>query len=329
MKIFIDTNILLDLYHLSGPDLDELKKVLKLVKKNKIELLVSRQIEDEFWRNREGVIFDALKNFRDTKATSKIPNIVRTYTEHNELKEAVDKVNLLVKQIEKIVEQDIFENKLKADELITQLFTDNSPEVISDDILIKARLRMELGNPPGKKGSLGDAINWEWLLTKEMEFWDDEFIIISSDGDFESELRKGQPKEFLSKEWNSKNPECDLILYKSIPDFLKKYFPKIKFSDEIDKILSIEKLENSYNFATTHLAISQLNYYADFSEAEIIRVLNAYKENNQVRWILSDPDVIDFAKKIISYAKTDESKELLNWLKDKIEKIENPEFDDL
>ena len=55
MKIFIDTNILLELFKLSGPDLDELKKVLKLSEKQKIEILISSQIEDEFWHNRERV----------------------------------------------------------------------------------------------------------------------------------------------------------------------------------------------------------------------------------------------------------------------------------
>lgn len=61
MKIFIDTNILLDLYHLSGPDLDELEKVLKLMKRQKVKLLIPKQVEDEFWRNRENVINDAIK----------------------------------------------------------------------------------------------------------------------------------------------------------------------------------------------------------------------------------------------------------------------------
>jgi predicted nucleic acid-binding protein len=48
MKVFIDTNILLDLYHMSGPDLEELGKLKKVLEKGKVELLLSNQVEDEF-----------------------------------------------------------------------------------------------------------------------------------------------------------------------------------------------------------------------------------------------------------------------------------------
>ena len=48
MKVFIDTNILLDIYHLFGSDLEELRKLKKMVEKGKV--LVSKQIIDEFWK---------------------------------------------------------------------------------------------------------------------------------------------------------------------------------------------------------------------------------------------------------------------------------------
>lgn len=118
MKVFIDTNILLDLYSLSGPDLDELKIVLKLMKRNKVELLVSKQVEDEFWRNREGVIRDALKHFKETKAISKIPNIFRTNAKCSELEKAIEVVNCLARELDKEVSRETDENKLKADKLI-------------------------------------------------------------------------------------------------------------------------------------------------------------------------------------------------------------------
>lgn len=322
MKIFIDTNILLDLYRLSGPDLDEVKKVLKLMKMNKFALLVSKQVEDEFWRNRENVINDALKRFKETKAISKIPNIVRTHAKYAELKAAIQNVNDLVHELEKEVSREIADNKLKADELITQLFTDANPDPISADIVEKAKMRVEIGNPPGKKGSIGDAIHWEWLLTKEFNFLDDELIIVCADGDFESELHEGKPKEFLLREWKTKNPSCELVLYKTLPEFLKDRYPEILISDEVDKVIAIEKLENSGAFATTHTAIAQLNTYGDFSDSDVIRILKAYKDNPQISWILGDADVLEFAKKVISYAKSDAAKAAADPMRDKIAEIE-------
>lgn len=324
MKILIDTNILLELYKLSGPDLDELKKVLKLSEKQKIEILISSQIEDEFWRNRESVIADAMKNLRETKIVSKLPNIVRGYETYKTLKNTIDTFNKLSKQLEDEVQKDISENNLKADELIKTLFTKNKPQFVSKQVIIDAEHRIKVGNPPGKKGSLGDAINWEWLLSQKVEFWEDELIIISADGDFESELNKGKMKEYLLREWHQKNPNCEIVLFKSLPDFLDKYFPEIKFSDEIDKLHAIESLANSYNFASTHVAIARLNEFSDFSNDDIANIINAYRDNNQVKWILSDSDVLEFAKKIVTYAKSDSLKESVEWLKNKIIDIENP-----
>lgn len=324
MKIFIDTNILLELFKLSGPDLDELKKVLKLSETQKIEILISSQIEDEFWRNRESVIADAIRNLKETKIIQKLPNIVRGYDTYKTLKNTIDTFNVLSKKLEDEVQADISENKLKADELIKALFAKNKPQDIGSDLVAKAKYRMNVGNPPGKKGSLGDAINWEWLLTQKPEFWESELVIISADGDFESELNKGRMKEYLLREWSKINPTCEIVLFKSLPDFLDKYFPQIKFSDEIDKIHAIEHLANCYTFAGTHAAISKLNDISDFTNDDVLRIINAYKENNQVRWILSDPDVLDFAKKIITYAKSDDLIEKVKWLENKIDELENP-----
>lgn len=322
MKVFIDTNILLQLYQLSGPDLDELKKVIKLIKNNKLALLVSKQVEDEFWRNREDVIRDALKSFKETKAIAKIPNLVRTHTKYADLKTAINTVNDLVCQLEKEVSQEITENKLKADELIAQLFSDAKPDPISPDIIEKAKMRIAVGNPPGKNGSIGDAINWEWLLTKDRDFLGEELVFISADTDFESNLHKGAPKEFLLREWRATNPSCDLALYKTLPEFLKDRFPEILISDEVDKILAIEKLEGSSAFATTHAAIAQLNTYGDFSDSDVIRILKAYTDNAQISWILGDADVLEFAKKVITYAKSDPAKEATQTIARKIAKIE-------
>lgn len=324
MKIFIDTNILLELFKLSGPDLDELKKILKLSEKQKIEILISSQIEDEFWRNRESVIADAIRNLKETKIVSKLPNIVRGYETYKTLKRTIDSFNKQSKQLEEEVQADIAENKLKADELINDLFAKNTPHKINAELISKAQHRMNVGNPPGKNGSLGDAINWEWLLTQKPDFWENELIIISADGDFESELHKGKIKEYLIREWNQKNPDCEIILFKSIPDFLKKYFPEIKFSDEIDKIHVIESLANSYNFASTHAAISRLNEFSSFSNDDAVKIIDAYKENMQVRWILSDIDVLEFAKKITTYVTSTDLIESVEWIKCEIDELENP-----
>jgi hypothetical protein len=117
-------------------------------------------------------------------------------------------------------------------------------------------------------------------------------------------------------------------LFKSLPDFLDKYFPEIKFSDEIDKIHAIDSLANSYNFASTHIAIARLNEFSDFTNDDVVKIINAYKDNSQVKWILSDSDVLDFAKKIVTFSKSESLKELIEWLRNKIDDIENATNED-
>jgi hypothetical protein len=311
MNVFIDTNILLDIYHLSGPDLAELTKLVTLVKDGKIHLLLSQQVIDEYWRNRESVIADAMKKFRESKAQSQMPNIIRAYPEAADLKAAVDQVNMIVKELTAKATKDIETNALKADGILQDLFASASVGSISESLLAKARLRMELGNPPGKKGSIGDAVNWEWLLEQPLSPGDTELVIVSQDGDFESELTKGKIREFLAREWEKQHPGWPLSLEKSLPEFLKRDFPAIKLVDAAQKLAAIEKLEKSWSFAATHIALSELGEYGDFSDSEAGRILKAYLNNNQIRWILTDPDVDAFANLIVGFAKTPETKQLV------------------
>jgi predicted nucleic acid-binding protein len=61
ITLFIDTNVPLSFYHLTSEDIEELKKLVALVENNEIKLIVTKQVENEFWRNRGAKISDAMK----------------------------------------------------------------------------------------------------------------------------------------------------------------------------------------------------------------------------------------------------------------------------
>ena len=109
-----------------------------------------------------------MKHFAKTKAEQILPNIIRTHNVIEKLKKAVSQVNEIAEKIRKDVESNIDQNDLKADIIIQKLFQIAKPHPIEEHILNKARLRVELGNPPSKKG-LGDAIHWEYLLESVKE----------------------------------------------------------------------------------------------------------------------------------------------------------------
>jgi len=328
MKIFIDTNILLDIYHLSSTDLEELRKILKLVEVGKIELLVSRQVIDEFWRNREGVIADAIKVFKESGAKSKVPNIIRGYAGAEELRKLVVETNAKVKELLAEAEKDIESSTLKADEVVNELFDKVTVGKIDDAIFDRAHKRVEIGNPPGKRGSLGDAINWEWILEQEIEFWDENLTIISGDGDFESVLNKGEIKEYLKREWEIKNPLTELRLDKTLTGFLKREFPEVQLAEQVDKLAALEMFEQSGTFATTHVAVAKLSQFDDFTDGETARILQAYHSNRQIYLIISDADVEEFARKIVIFAKQESTKELADKLTDILQEKE-PDLNDI
>jgi predicted nucleic acid-binding protein len=71
ITLFIDTNVLLSFYHLTSEDIEELKKLVVLVESKEIELIVPKQVENEFWRNRGAKISDAMKKLREAIAATK------------------------------------------------------------------------------------------------------------------------------------------------------------------------------------------------------------------------------------------------------------------
>ncbi len=317
-KLFLDSNILLDIYKLSGPDLEELKKLAKLIESGKIQLLLPQQVVDEFWRNRESVIAEAMKIFGDSKLQLKAPNLIRSYPKATDLRAAVEQVNALHRELTDTARADIEANTLKADERLSELFGTTPASRVSEEIVCRAKRRRDAGNPPGKKGSLGDAINWEWMLEQDLS-GDDRVVVISGDKDYESPLLLGKLHEYMVREWEAKNPNCELVLYKALTEFSKAEFPDIALADEVDKIAAIEALEEAWNFKATHQAIAHLGEYEDFKESEVVRLLRAMLDNTQVSWILDDYDVRSFAEKIMPLAKSDEGMELADKVREGIE----------
>src|SRR6185437_7558010 len=93
ITLFIDTNVLLSFYHLTSEDIEELKKLVALVEKKEIELIVPKQVENEFWRNRGAKIVDAMKKLREAKFNASFPAFSKDYQEYTEVRELLKKAD--------------------------------------------------------------------------------------------------------------------------------------------------------------------------------------------------------------------------------------------
>ncbi len=295
MNLFIDTNILLNFFHFSKDNLEELEKVFVLQAYGKINLWVTEQVELEFSRNREAKIADALKKFLDEKPNSGIPHVARGYPESDQLMEALKQVNSSRDNLMAKVRNDISNKSLYADHLIEGLFLNSTRITLTDDQLNAAKKRMDLRNPPGKNNSLGDAINWEALLATIPE--GEDIHIVSEDGDFSSPLDAEQLSDFLTTEWTTKK-KSHAVLYKRLSQFLSLMFPDAKVAAELEKDILIEELATSGSFAATHAAIAGLNKFTSFTPKQASEIADAYIINSQVGWIATDEDVRAFGKRV-------------------------------
>jgi predicted nucleic acid-binding protein len=301
ITLFIDTNVLLSFYHLTSEDIEELKKLVALVEKKQIDLIVPRQVEDEFWRNRGAKIADAMKKLREAKFNASFPAFSKDYDEYAEIRNLLKKADKLHADLVGKIVADAKDTSLKADEVVTGLFKKATKPEFDDDHYLNALRRVRLGNPPGKNESLGDAVNWETLLVTAAKGTD--LYLVSEDKDYRSQLSEGVFNEFLATEWGTKK-KSELHYYSRISDFFKDCFPDIKIASQVESDLAITSLTNSGSFTSTHINISKLNAFEQFSSGQVERLIKIPAQNNQVGWIIDDSDVHAFYSKLLDkYAK--------------------------
>jgi predicted nucleic acid-binding protein len=295
--IFIDSNIFLDFYRLGKEDLEKLNQLIDLIKGGDIKIYLTKQVYDEFFRNREETFKKTYRGFTDSKIDVQMNSIFKNYPEYRKitlLKRALDKLR---SDLGQKVESDMDSKSLVADVIVRNIF-EATGVIDSDTFLEKAIIRHRLGNPPGKKNnSFGDEINWETLL--DVVPSGEKLVIISNDGDYESPMSERKIDSYLEAEW-AKNKKSKIYLYKSLGTFFREHDIAIDFEIEQDKNLLIENLINSHSFMTTHEVVRRLSKYNSFSDDQIKGITTALLGNSQVKSIIEDSDVKEFYTKNLS-----------------------------
>jgi len=291
MNLFIDTNVFLAFYHYSNDDLEELRKLTVLVGQRQVKLILPEQVVVEFDRNRETKISDALKRLREQKLTLQFPQLAKDYPMYIRLRELQREYDKTHAELLDALSQDISQETLKADVITRELFGLATNIPTSTHVLSAARLRYELGNPPGKGGSLGDAINWESIL--EGTPMNEDLFFVTDDKDYSSPLDERRFNQFLLQEWREKN-RSELHFYSKLSALFGQHFPEIKLASEYAKDSLIKDLFASRTFAQAHATIARLRPHAEFTIAQINDIVRAAISNNQIYLILGDPDVYEF-----------------------------------
>jgi hypothetical protein len=223
-----------------------------------------------------------------------MPAFYRNKPAYLEISKDLQKLNKKYAALLQEVEEQIDDQQLDADTLIEQIFEKAKIVADSDDILHAAADRAKRGNPPGKKNgqSIGDEINWEALLESVPS--KKAIHIVSVDGDYSSVRDPSRLSDFLHDEWANEK-DADAILYRGLSEFFAVHFKRIKLAADVAKATAIDRLASSSSFGTTHSAIAKLvPHLGTFTPSEAERLVEIANENNQVGWIIGDPDVKDF-----------------------------------
>jgi hypothetical protein len=103
---------------------------------------------------------------------------------------------------------------------------------------------------------------------------------------------------YLLHEW-SENKFSTLHTYKRLSSFFRDQFPDIELASELEKDLLIQELASSPSFTQTHVVVSNLSRFSDFTQAQVNEIVATAVTNNQVYWVARDPDVHQFLTAVV------------------------------
>ena len=185
---FVDTNIFLDFYRGSN---DASLSLLEKLERVRDRIICTYQVEMEFLKNRQSEIRkiaeEASLNLSATMpavlSDTNLNNwVVKTKRETKKRKTQLK--NGLLKLLDNTSNDPVYR-------VFEHIFRSESDHVLTRDMEIKeeikglARKRFELGYPPrkNKDTSMGDAVNWEWIIYCASRL-KGRFIIVTRDSDF-------------------------------------------------------------------------------------------------------------------------------------------------
>jgi len=344
---FIDTNVLLNFYSFTEDRSSDLEALTELLSPDQINVHLPKQVEDEFWRNRESKIHTAVSEFSSAKLPPGIPNHMRETDTAKQYKEAIDAAdNARKKLAAHVIGLAVLED-LEIDTRVRALFSAAVKHDDCEDALTRAITRMHKGNPPGKPGNVGDRYNWETLLAN---LPNEDLHIVTNDGDFTTPLgaaaKAQRPMAFLVNEWATKTTGRSLYVYSSIRALLSYYeklaaqpqaqaqvepvheaaveppvahpvageeAPAVDPEVELIKQQTIQQLVNSESFQQTHRAVAKLSQLIPtITVDDADRLFNAATTNQQIGWIISDPDVRSFYVAVLNMHFVDADSDLVD-----------------
>jgi hypothetical protein len=228
--LFIDTNILLDFYRTRT---EAGLSLLRHVDSIRNCILTTYQVEMEFKKHRQGAILEshaALKLPQQISRPGIFSEAKAARALQKDMKSAEKRLITLRRRL-----KDVFTKPTTHDpvyKVVQRIFTNNGALNLTRDsdhksvIRRRAFRRFILGCPPRKQGdtSMGDAINWEWIIhcaaTSRAEI-----VIVSRDSDYGVTFEeKSFLNDFLLQEFKDRvSQQRKIALFTRLSEALKLF----------------------------------------------------------------------------------------------------------
>ncbi|WP_282025532.1 PIN domain-containing protein [Limimaricola cinnabarinus] len=267
--VFIDTNIFLDFYRLRG---GAAVRQLEALRRHRSSLILTDQVKMEFLKNRQNAVAEIWKEVPAPAVN--LPAVLQDYGPSKAFKKKMMEAKTLHAEMQSKA-RGMLENPREEDIVfreVEQLFSEKSRWLLAENssefeaIFARAQRRFDLGQPPrkNKDNSIGDALNWEWVVECAIKAGGLGVMLVSRDGDFEGGGgQKSALNDYLEYEFSSRvGKNCKLTVTKRLTDALsileetvssedrkaeerlletqkmmRTHLQKIKFSSEVQRAL--------------------------------------------------------------------------------------------
>lgn len=245
--LFIDTNIYLDFYRIRNEVKASFLGHIEAIKDN---LIVTDQVEMEFKKNRQAAILDGMKELKSPSRIN-VPGVLQNDKSATALESDRKKISDRIKKLKSRLDN-VLENPVRYDKVYQVLQRVFSKKQDIDlyrkhknryEVRELAQERFRLGYPPRKKKdtSIGDAINWEWLIyvgkEKNADIW-----IVSRDSDFGvTRDDKGFLNDWLKQEFRERiNKHRKIVLCPKLSLALREFEIPVTSEEEQEEERVIE-----------------------------------------------------------------------------------------
>jgi len=267
--IFIDANIYLRFYD-SNHKL--FKKLLDYLLEVKEDIFITRQVVDEVNRNKLIVFNKSISNYKVKMKleTVKLPEHFTSTSNSFDIVEWNKKRAILKEQNDQLLKDlEYFFNEsldkiCSSEDIVSKSLINlfGTAIIETDEEIIEARIRKEIGNPPGKNNDcLGDQISWTQILNNAQNtknLW-----VISNDFDYFTKYNKNlYLNPFLLSELHKKNPTIKVNCFNELSIGLDSYFKECKHIDFLSKeqVNKISHEEKQYRTNISSSNISAVGY---------------------------------------------------------------------